>query len=170
MRIFGRSGKRKRPAPDGKADQKVFDDIDEYGWHSLGVFDADEPPGPDFRYTIGVYETFGHPELIIVGLDLRIMHSLLSNFVADIRSGKEFIPDTPYADQLEGNHECYFVDVKKKHYKDYFGTASWYYRSNAFPVRQFVWPSKSGPFPWDESWPEDLVSIQPLLGRPPHEI
>ena len=48
-------------------DKRVLADIREYGWHVVKVFSRHG--GPDFAYSIGIFETFVHPEILIVGLD-----------------------------------------------------------------------------------------------------
>jgi hypothetical protein len=46
-------------------EQKVLADINEYGWHLMNVLEDDgQPP---WSFTIGLHETWQHPELIIAG-------------------------------------------------------------------------------------------------------
>ena len=58
-----------------------------------------------------------------------------------------------------------FVTVDKACYQDYFGYASWFYKSWDFPALQIVWPDKKAPYPWDEGFNPDWKSAQPLLDR-----
>ena len=45
-------------------DDKVLSDIEEYGWHVVKVMEDNS--GPGFCYSIGLFKTFGHPEIMIV--------------------------------------------------------------------------------------------------------
>lgn len=68
-----------------KGDKKLLDDIDEFGWHVLKVLEDDN--GPGFCYSVGLFKTFGHPEIIIVGLKLDLAHTLINNIGHDIKNG-----------------------------------------------------------------------------------
>lgn len=47
-------------------ERKALADVQQHGWHVLKVMEDNE--GPAFAYTVGLYHSFGHPELIVVGL------------------------------------------------------------------------------------------------------
>src|SRR5687768_9010194 len=76
------------PAPEDASDEKVLADVEEHGWHMIGI-EADEE-GPAFAYTIGLYETFGQPEVILFGLDTGIMFRLLNQIGEQVREGRRF--------------------------------------------------------------------------------
>jgi hypothetical protein len=44
-------------------DAQMRADIATYGWHVIKVLEDDE--GPGFAFTIGLYQRFEHPELIV---------------------------------------------------------------------------------------------------------
>ena len=50
-----------------KHELKAIEDIRKHGVHILHVFD-DEGKKPDFSYTVGLWHTHGHPEVLISGL------------------------------------------------------------------------------------------------------
>ena len=55
-------------------DQQLLDTIENHGWAVIRVSaDAD---GPSFAYSIGLYQTFEHPEIIIVASDCALMRPL----------------------------------------------------------------------------------------------
>ncbi len=57
-------GKPQRIGSDD-GERKTLADIAEFGWHSVNVLEDDGYP--PWTFTIGLYETGNHPELIIVG-------------------------------------------------------------------------------------------------------
>ncbi|GAA5444855.1 hypothetical protein Misp06_03047 [Microbulbifer sp. NBRC 101763] len=72
--------------------EEIQGNIKEYGWHFLFVFD---PNGEyqDFSYTIGLEESFGHPEIMIFGLKKDSAHAILADIVEDIKSGVKMEPN-----------------------------------------------------------------------------
>lgn len=54
------------------SDRKVLDDVETHGWHVVKVM-GDET-GPGFGYSVGLWKTFRHPEIIIIGLKLDLIH------------------------------------------------------------------------------------------------
>ena len=117
---------------------------------------------PAFAYSLGLYESFGHPEIIIFGLDLDTMHQLINDAGERIRKGESF-EDGQEDDQLLDNYRCAFQTVNVKHYERLFGFTGWYYKGWNFPAVQLVWPDMHNRFPWDVSFDESYRADQPLL-------
>ena len=149
------------------SDEKLLKDIDSHGWHVLKIMEDDN--GPGFCYSVGLFKTFNHPEIIIIGLKLDLAHLLINNIGEDIRSGKTFSSGKFYKDILD-SYECLMLEADKKFYKDYLGYAKWFYENENFPVLQCIYPTIKGVFPWDKSWPDNIKNLQPLLGQPSSDI
>lgn len=147
-----------------KGEQKILDDIAQYGWHVMKVLDEDNKPA--FAYSIGLFATFKHPEIIMYGLDLDVMQQIINNLGDDIRKGIVYSDGPPFSNILEG-YDCRFVTVPKGQYKMTVGWATRHYGNADFPLLQCVWPAKNGAFPWEEKYPEDLKRLQPVLGEEP---
>jgi Domain of unknown function (DUF4262) len=142
-------------------EQKLLDDVAKFGWHCMNVF-GDEAHEP-FAYTVGLFETYGHPELLIYGLPRDIAHSVLS-IAADAAANKKPLNLGEPTDELLEGHACVFVPVPLSEYPEHVGFARWYYKSDQFPVQQVVWPSKSGKFPWRPETSTAFRQKQPMLG------
>jgi hypothetical protein len=142
------------------AERKVLHDVSEYGWHCLNIMEEGEHP--PFSFSIGFYKTWQFPELIIVGLKREVAHAVLNIVASTLAEGRK--PDLVATndDLLEG-YPCCFVEVSKSHYREYVGTARWYYEGDSFPLYQVVWPSKHGHFPWHSGASESFVRWQPVL-------
>jgi hypothetical protein len=69
-----------------KGDEKLLNDIEKYGWHVVKVMEDDR--GPRFAYSVGLYKTYNHPKIIIIGLKLDLAHVLINNIGEDIKNGK----------------------------------------------------------------------------------
>jgi len=51
-------------------DAKVLQDIQRVGWHVTSVFARKEDEGPEWAFSIGLFHSFCHPEVIVHGLPL----------------------------------------------------------------------------------------------------
>lgn len=138
---------------------KVQDNIDKYGWHIISVL-ADDC-GPGFSYSIGLDESFGHPELIFVGLKTELSQILINNIGHSVKGGTVYENDLFYSDILDG-FQCQMLRVDYQYYDDYVGQAKNYYNS-PFPLLQCIYPTVNGVYPWEEECPESLRLNQPLL-------
>lgn len=145
-----------------QGEQKVLDDIQKFGWHCMHVF-GDEEHEP-FSYTIGLFQTYGQPELLIYGLPREVAHAVLTIAAEAAAKDKPFDLNEPTYEFLEG-YACVFVPVPLAEYPEHVGFARWYYEGDKFPVQQIVWPSKSRHFPWHANATDAFRSKQPVLGQ-----
>ena len=142
-------------------DQKLFDDIETFGWHCLHVLEEGEHK--PFSFTIGLYATLGHPEVLIYGLRRETAHEILT-IVANAAKRGEPIDVSRPTDQLLNGYSCVLVPIAKNQYRDHLGTAIWYYEHEPFPALQIVWPNRDGIFPWHESASNAFKEAQPVIG------
>jgi len=156
---------KKRVAKD-ESEQKVLDDIREFGQHVLAVAEDDE--GPGFVYSIGLFENYAHPEIIIIGLRQELAHLLINNIAFDIKEGKTFTPGEFHEGVLD-DFLCYFAAVHPEHYRDFVGWARWYYGGDDFPLVQCIYPTTNGVFPWEKDFPENSKWSCQMLASPPRE-
>ena len=144
-------------------ERKVLADIKKFGWHCLNIFEEDgQPP---WTFSIGFHKTWNFPELIVIGLKREVAHSTL-NIVATLLADGRRIDLAVPSDELFNNFWCCFVEVPKPIYREYVGTARWFYDGDDFPLHQIVWPSRDGYFPWNESASDSYRQWQPVLGHP----
>ncbi len=148
-------------------EQKILADINEFGWHCMNVVEDDgQLP---WSFTIGLYESWQHPELIVIARSRATAHKMLTTIANEIDDGSP--PDLidPSAYLLLGMR-CRFVEIAAHHYHDYVGFARWYYRRKHFPLYQIVWPSNDGHYPSCPQAPEYFKAWQPVLGQAPKGV
>jgi hypothetical protein len=150
------------PDDDGTdaGDRKLLDDIERVGWHMIGVPEDDR--GPGFVYSIRLFHSFRHPEIVVVGMKLQLMFSMVSEVGTWARSGQP-VRDGTIREGLLEDYTCTFRSVGKQWYKVYFGYALWFYQSDDFPVLQCVWPDKDERWPWDPQFNPPWKPKQPVL-------
>lgn len=144
-------------------DRRLLVDVRDRGWHVLNILEDGEEPG--WSFTVGLATTFQHPELVVVGLKLELMHLLLNNLAETIREGRRYTPGETITDLLE-DYSCKVIKVDRAHYHEWLGYACWYHQGDDFDALQVVWPDTNHVLPTDPAAPAALIRGQPLLG--PH--
>src|SRR3984957_11439959 len=143
-------------------ERKLIADIEKFGWHCMHILEEGELP--PWTFTIGLYETWQHPELIIMGLAREVAHRVLDIIARRIEENRPIDLNTT-TDALLTEYSCCFVEVPKQNYFINVEFARWYYKGNNFPLYQIVWPSKEGHFPWNPNPTETFRRWQPVLGQ-----
>ena len=141
----------------------VVEHIEQYGWHLVLVKgDAQRAP---FAYTIGLFQSYEHPEVVISGLnaDLDVMKIILNNVGHVVREGGSYLANSRADDILEG-YTCWFIPVPRPQHEHVVGQALRHYGDQSFPLLQLIWPSPSGFYPWDAELDATNRARQELWG------
>ncbi|WP_165244365.1 DUF4262 domain-containing protein [Paludisphaera soli] len=131
-----------------EVERTTRESIARHGWHVIKV--PDDAEGPGFAYNIGFHMTFDHPEVIVFGLDLDIMHRMINNLGFELRAGARFGPGDRCSEVLE-TCEVAFQAVARRHYDEYFGFGI-RIQGEAFEAIQMCWPDARGRFPWESGF------------------
>lgn len=145
--------------------QKIAADISTDGFSKLLVFDP-EGQEPDFGYTVGLYQTAGHPEVLMTGLTQPILRRFLDLISRSVLSGTRFDAGSTSTELMASRLPCYFAPIDPRHYDEYLGQAVVYYGDRSFPALQCVWCDTQGRFPWQAGFEERFRAMQPLLFDP----
>jgi len=150
------------PVAGDDQDRKLLSDVESVGWYVVGIHE--DKSGPQYCFSVGLYFTFGHPEILVMGLPHPVAHKIINLAAGHIASGRFFRPRES-TDVLAEGLSCSFVSVALAHYEEYLGYGIWFYRKleQPFPVLQLVWPDKQGHLPWDSGYDDRLKKLQRLL-------
>lgn len=156
----------KLPEPQDDNDRAILGDIKRVGWSVIQI-NPDKPDdgGPVYSFSVGLFHTHKHPEIILIGLRHEVAGKIINGIGAAVMLGQKMEPGRTYDDFA--SVPLAFVEVDPTNYEEYVGYARWLYRGSNFPMLQCVWPLKSGHYPWDEGYDKDGAAIQPLLVRDP---
>jgi Domain of unknown function (DUF4262) len=153
----------REPAADHTPEQQqLLADIAESGVHIVHVETDD---GAGYAHTIGLWESFEQPEVIVFGLPEDVAVDLLET-VADEASEERKFRAGEKADGLLIGYPARFFDVPKELVARLLPDAAWAYQEAEFPCVQLVWPDKQGRWPWEPGVREGFAAAQPVLGRP----
>lgn len=153
------------PAPQDDYDRAVLGDIRRVGWSVIQVNPDKTNPGPFYSFSLGLYHTHQHPEVILIGLRHEVAGAIINSIGGVIAAGQKIVTGRTY--NTFSNNPLAFVEVDPAHYKEYVGYGLWLYGGPTFPMLQCVWPLKSGHFPWDEGYDPEGAAFQPLLRKDP---
>ena len=64
----------------------------EYGFLTIGIDEPDDPGSPNWTYTVGLLDTYGHPELVVAGPPVVSAHALIHQVWHQIDEGRRFSP------------------------------------------------------------------------------
>jgi len=141
--------------------ERARQDVETYGWHVV-LIQSDEEPG--FLFTIGLWQTFRHPEIILFAPseDPTGMAGRLQPVAERVSEGEVFEPDSVH-EEIFGRFSGAFRTVESQWYPWFLGTAMAFYGGIDFPVVQLFWPDRDGTFPWESGFSAELHPFQPFL-------
>lgn len=119
---------------------------------------------PSFSYSIGLAQTYQHPEIICIGLSKELTHKVI-NDIADLIKHNEKIESNMVYTDIFADSKAMFLKVDPRNIGDYFGTGLNYYQGKEFDALQLIWTDRKDRFPWEVDFEEDFLYRQPLLDR-----
>jgi Domain of unknown function (DUF4262) len=142
-------------------DDGIAEDIRNHGWSALDVYDA----APPFIYTVGLTETWNHPELIVFGMPPKSLSGILSAMVHTIKGGATYAKAGTYSGILQGDTLIGVRAVDPTQHQVYLGYAMgrvWVTNRN-LEAMQVFWPDKAGKFPYEVGCDLGVYNRQPRL-------
>jgi hypothetical protein len=143
-------------------DARVRADIARHGWHVVLI--PPEQGSPGWAHSIGLFERYAHPELLVFGSEPRQLGALVNALGERVRGGRRFAAETRETGVLEGLPFA-FGAVAPRWTNVFLGNAAWHYRSETFPALQGFWPDRAGRFPFEDGCTREVADEQPLLSH-----
>jgi len=83
------------------------------------------------------FKTWGHPEVVVFGVDYETSHELLTTVARAAKAGHN-VADGSYDDQVLDGFEVRFLPVRRHWYSGFFGYAQWFNETaEQLPFLQF---------------------------------
>ncbi len=147
----------------GQAVEQAKQDVEKFGWHLLAITGQGDSPG--FVFTIGLWKTYRHPDLILFAPgDPREIAGRLNAVAKRVAAGEVFAEGKAY-EGLFGKFSGSLRPVRRSRYVEFLGIAPAFYGSYDFPVLQLFWSDEQGLFPWQGGFEPGWFGAQPLLGE-----
>lgn len=171
--VHGRPGSRSYSPSVGSGQSwdpvldKVRRDVAEHGYHLMYVGPGDGDPS--MAYTVGLWKSWRHPELLVAGHTMNDSNAILSAYAEAVRNGQRFHGGSVDDDQF--NLPVAFLPITAAApdgpLSDRFAVAHVLAETGDFEALQVVTPDDAGRFPWDEDCDAAVVQTQPVLGPRP---
>lgn len=142
--------------------KKTQRNIDEFGLQVIMVSATNY--FPPFVYSIGLVQTYNHPEVICFGLPKNLGHTIINDIAQLIKNGETIEPGKIYTNIFKDS-KAIFLEVDNRNLGNYFGAAFNYYGDKSFDALQVVWTDRKDRFPWEENFEKEFLYQQPLLDR-----
>jgi len=141
----------------GDATNSLSQEVARWGWHV--VVDPGGEAGPPIAYTVGLWHSFGHAEVTLVGLDPAEMAAWLHMAGSEVLTGRVVCPDGQLDDIL-GSFAVLPRPVLAGWHRHLFGDALRFYRGQPVPIVQLargdetlrLWERLAAP-PTPADWP-----------------
>lgn len=117
-----------------------------------------------FAYSVGLWQKYGHPEIICFGLPTKTLHLIINDVAEIVKKGQKIETGKIY-NQIFQKSRAEFVTVDKRNIGDYFAMAINHYNNYDFPALQLIWTDRNDRFPWEADFENEFVYKQPLLDR-----
>jgi len=138
--------------------------IEKFGLQVITVMVSSTSYSQPFAYSIGLWETYKHPEIICFGLPKDLAHAIINDVAEFIKQGEKFETNKDYSEIFKASRAA-FLSVDKRNIDDYFRVALEYYKNKEFEALQLIWTDRNDKFPWEENFEEVILYKQPLLDR-----
>lgn len=150
-------------------DAMVTDIIRRHGWFiqyvggqmcSASGCGCSEVDGPSFAYTVGMFG-LGHPELLILGVDMGTAQGVLNDLGARVKAGAALLPGQLITFE-EWPHRIVPEEVPNP--GDIVFVANRFYQrpdEASVPVLQLSYDDPAGRFPWEEEFAAPELQPRP---------
>ena len=143
-----------------EVERKAVGNIARYGWHVVHVAENDKAPG--WSGTVGLYHSYGHPEILVTGLKPEMAVFILNECGRRVRGGSVLAHGQRQPGLLQ-NVECELRTADPFWVQELMHLARWLYGTWDFPVLQCVHPDLGNHFPWEPGYDARFRERQPLL-------
>jgi len=147
------------------SDRQLLANIERHDCAVLCI--EDDADGPSFAFSVGLFQRFAHPEILVSGLTTPVAQHMINTCRDRIREGAVLRPGFSYGALTPASEHRFAMRVLHvDHYEGYLGTARWLYSGDEFPCLQAFWPDAAGRFPWDTGCDAAAAMRQPRLDQP----
>lgn len=143
--------------------ERLTETIEAHGWAVVKI-DADAQE-PAYAYSVGLYKTFSHPEVIVFGLEVDVLQRIVNTIGGEVKARNRF-EVTDSDDRVLEGYRCAFREVAAEAESAYMGLLIGYY-GRQIPALHCIWPDREGLFPWQSGTSADFRARQPMLSEGP---
>lgn len=164
MRQYKKSAPR--PAPEGLEPhaKMVWDKAESCGW--AVVYTSSKADALGHAYTVGLFENFGHPDLMVAGMPQRPSAVALNQLAVRVAEGENFEVIEDRSDVFD-KKQARFALMDPEWARRLMGLNELYRPLADQPCVQILWPDEDGVFPNEPGCDPSAFSRQPVCSSRP---
>ncbi len=139
--------------------EEVIEKVSKHGWTAVSVFHGHNTPA--FTYSVGFTETFGGPEIVILGIPVETARSLISGIAQQMKSKELRFPksDTTMSGVIQ-DYEVSIRHIPEEQVSEIAKYAHAYAFPDTIQLLQVVLPDPSGKLPGNPACDPAYVTLQ----------
>lgn len=144
---------------------RVEDAISRVGWFATGVFASEDGDSAPFVYSAGFNETLEIPDMVIIGFDPQLSHSILASVYEQVKAGNVTIPDEGgKVERIIQDFSVRLTPVPEELLPDFAGVTLQRDETTGVKTRvmHLVFPDKNGKFAGEPGADEEYAARQAL--------
>lgn len=146
--------------------KKMKESIAESGWSVIST--SSEEENITYSYTVGIYETYGLPEFVVVGLSQDVACSIIVEMVERIENGETLETMKRYKSTHKEyeDDEFILIDIHEDRKKALMLIMDAYYGFSFDDVKvmQILWQDDNNRYPFQHACDDEAIRAQQLLG------
>ena len=117
------------------------------GYHLINVLGDSRKEQPTVTYSVGLFHTFGHPEIVMFGVPKELSNVVLDTLIKNwvIEQKQVFIAGETYRGLT--NRLAEFTIIPQNLVDTHLTGSRWFYSNTEFPVLECIWGLKSAKLP-----------------------
>lgn len=146
--------------------------INKHGVNLIGVFPTSKNEAPPYVYSVGMWHSYGQPEIAIYGVgSAEIMAHALNVIAAHASRGRELLTGVAFDDAMAmPGVDRYVVRLSPIHRSwrasGQFGAGDRFSGTPEVPYLHVLWPDRSGRYPGDRTFDAHFDDRQPQQWLP----
>lgn len=122
--------------------QKIANNVLTRGYHLINVLGDARTEQPTVTYSVGLFHTFRHPEIVMFGIAKELSNVVLDTLIKNlvIEQKQNFIAGETYRGLT--NRPAEFTIIPQNLVDAHLTGCRWFYSNNEFPVFECIWGIK----------------------------
>lgn len=127
--------------------QKIANNVLTRGYHLVNVLGDTRTEQPTVTYSVGLFHTFRHPEIVMFGIPKELSNVVLDTLIKTwvIEQKQVFIAGETYRGLT--NRPAEFTIIPQNLVDAHLTGCRWFYSNNEFPVLECIWGTKPANLP-----------------------
>ncbi len=111
--------------------------------------------GPSITYTVGLWNSFWHPEMVCVGMNPMVARLLINLYAERVAEGTPPPLNEPVSGGAIAQNQVLFQVCSDEAKAQHMSKATWFNSGSSYSAIQMIWQDQQQRWPWDEGFTAD---------------